>query len=380
MALFSESKLKKLRYPYNTARMVSLVKAIETSDAGGKYWSKTEAEEITAELIRETTPGSKASDFIQKRAALAFSRMSKRSPTLLTMKLNYGSRSLVALCLILGSYLLGAFGEVPVDRRGNQSLFSDLPLYLRVEPLPLRGAHHSGACEHCPAPSYRIPAPHDARETFRWTFRPEDHHLRYPPGVPENLDSDRSEALPVPHCPHSALGVPRLHVRGLGHTYLIGWDIVGLHNSPDNVCDIFNTLFGWIPAALNLGPLPDVNTVAAMRLDRLQDAATTSAAAASAFAPAASWLPRLFILYGVVVLIPRLLLILWDTIGIRIRSERLPFEMDGYFADILRTAEAAVAGVAAATAAAAETVHEAAASDVKDAVEVKPDEESGKQS
>ena len=105
MALFSESKLKKLRYPYNTARMVSLVKAIETSDAGGKYWSKTEAEEITAELIRETTPGSKASDFIQKRAALAFSRMSKRSPTLLTMKLNYGSRSLVALCLILGSYL-----------------------------------------------------------------------------------------------------------------------------------------------------------------------------------------------------------------------------------------------------------------------------------
>jgi len=32
------------------------------------------------------------------------------------------------------------------------------------------------------------------------------------------------------------------------------------------------------------------------------------------------------------------------------------------------------------TAAAAETVHEAAASDVKDAVEVKPDEESGKQS
>ena len=91
MALFSESKLKKLRYPYNTARMVSLVKAIETSDAGGKYWSKTEAEEITAELSRETTPGSKASDFIQKRAALAFSRMSKRSPTLLTMKLNYGS-------------------------------------------------------------------------------------------------------------------------------------------------------------------------------------------------------------------------------------------------------------------------------------------------
>jgi hypothetical protein len=117
-----------------------------------------------------------------------------------------------------------------------------------------------------------------------------------------------------------------------------------------------------------------------MRLDRLQDAATTSAAAAAAFAPAASWLPRLFILYGVVVLIPRLLLILWDTIGIRIRSERLPFEMDGYFADILRTAEAAVAGAAAATAAAAETVHEAAASDVKDAVEVKPDEESGKQS
>ena len=60
MALFSESKLKKLRYPYNTARMVSLVKAIETSDAGGKYWSKTEAEEITAELSRETTPGSRS--------------------------------------------------------------------------------------------------------------------------------------------------------------------------------------------------------------------------------------------------------------------------------------------------------------------------------
>ena len=386
MALFSESKLKKLRYPYNTARMVSLVKAIETSDAGGKYWSKTEAEEITAELSRETTPGSKASDFIQKRAALAFSRMSKRSPTLLTMKLNYGSRSLVALCLILGSYLLGAFGERFLSTGAEINLFS--PIYLFIfgwslflyAALIILGLVSIVRRRHIEFPlrttlaklSDGLFAPKIITSGIRQAF------LKI--WTPTVLRLSQFRILHWAFLAFTAGVISSIIVRGLGHNYLIGWDIVGLHNSPDNVCDIFNTLFGWIPAALNLGPLPDVNTVAAMRLDRLQDAAPTSAAAAAAFAPAASWLPRLFILYGVVVLIPRLLLILWDTIGIRIRSERLPFEMNGYFADILRTAEAAVAGAAAATAAAAETVHEAAASDVKDAVEVKPDEESGKQS
>ena len=385
MALFSESKLKKLRYPYNTARMVSLVKAIETSDAGGKYWSKTEAEEITAELSRETTPGSKASDFIQKRAALAFSRMSKRSPTLLTMKLNYGSRSLVALCLILGSYLLGAFGERFLSTGAEINLFS--PIYLFIfgwslflyAALIILGLVSIVRRRHIEFPlrttlaklSDGLFAPKIITSGIRQAF------LKiWTPTVLRLSQFRIARILHWAFLAFTAGVISSIIVRGLGHNYLIGWDIVGLHNSPDNVCDIFNTLFGWIPAALNLGPLPDVNTVAAMRLDRLQDAATTSAAAAAAFAPAASWLPRLFILYGVVVLIPRLLLILWDTIGIRIRSERLPFEMDGYFADILRTAEAAVAGAAAAT----ETVHEAAASDVKDAVEVKPDEESGKQS
>lgn len=381
MALFSESKLKKLRYPYNTARMVSLVKAIETSDAGGKYWSKTEAEEITAELSRETTPGSKASDFIQKRAALAFSRMSKRSPTLLTMKLNYGSRSLVALCLILGSYLLGAFGERFLSTGAEINLFS--PIYLFIfgwslflyAALIILGLVSIVRRRHIEFPlrttlaklSDGLFAPKIITSGIRQAF------LKiWTPTVLRLSQFRIARILHWAFLAFTAGVISSIIVRGLGHNYLIGWDIVGLHNSPDNVCDIFNTLFGWIPAALNLGPLPDVNTVAAMRLDRLQDAATTSAAAAAAFAPAASWLPRLFILYGVVVLIPRLLLILWDTIGIRIRSERLSFEMDGYFADILRTAEAAVAGAAAATA--------AAASDVKDAVEVKPDEESGKQS
>ena len=371
MALFSESKLKKLRYPYNTARMVSLVKAIETSDAGGKYWSKTEAEEITAELSRETTPGSKASDFIQKRAALAFSRMSKRSPTLLS------------------SYLLGAFGERFLSTGAEINLFS--PIYLFIfgwslflyAALIILGLVSIVRRRHIEFPlrttlaklSDGLFAPKIITSGIRQAF------LKiWTPTVLRLSQFRIARILHWAFLAFTAGVISSIIVRGLGHNYLIGWDIVGLHNSPDNVCDIFNTLFGWIPAALNLGPLPDVNTVAAMRLDRLQDAATTSAAAAAAFAPAASWLPRLFILYGVVVLIPRLLLILWDTIGIRIRSERLPFEMDGYFADILRTAEAAVAGAAAATAAAAETVHEAAASDVKDAVEVKPDEESGKQS
>ena len=390
MALFSESKLKKLRYPYNTARMVSLVKAIETSDAGGKYWSKTEAEEITADRSRETTPGSKASDFIQKRAALAFSRMSKRSPTLLTMKLNYGSRSLVALCLILGSYLLGAFGERFLSTGAEINLFS--PIYLFIfgwslflyAALIILGLVSIVRRRHIEFPlrttlaklSDGLFAPKIITSGIRQAF------LKiWTPTVLRLSQFRIARILHWAFLAFTAGVISSIIVRGLGHNYLIGWDIVGhQHDAQGRMRFPFNTLFGWIPAALNLGPLPDVNTVAAMRLDRLQDAATTSAAAAAAFAPAASWLPRLFILYGVVVLIPRLLLILWDTIGIRIRSERLPFEMDGYFADILRTAEAAVAGAAAATAAAAETVHEAAASDVKDAVEVKPDEESGKQS
>ena len=306
MALFSESKLKKLRYPYNTARMVSLVKAIETSDAGGKYWSKTEAEEITAELSRETTPGSKASDFIQKRAALAFSRMSKRSPTLLTMKLNYGSRSLVALCLILGSYLLGAFGERFLSTGAEINLFS--PIYLFIfgwslflyAALIILGLVSIVRRRHIEFPlrttlaklSDGLFAPKIITSGIRQAF------LKiWTPTVLRLSQFRIARILHWAFLAFTAGVISSIIVRGLGHNYLIGWDIVGLHNSPDNVCDIFNTLFGWIPAALNLGPLPDVNTVAAMRLDRLQDAATTSAAAAAAFAPAASWLPRLFILY-----------------------------------------------------------------------------------
>ena len=347
MDLFSGKRPKKLRYPIATARLVSLVRAVETSDDGTKHWSPEEAREVTRELMRETEPGTKPASFIEKRAALAFSRMTKKAPSLLTMKLNYGAKTLTALCLVVGSYLVGAFSARLLSNGAEINLLS--PLFIApfvwslfvYAALVLIGAVSIVRRRHLEFPfrtslaklSYGLFAPKLITSGLRRSFL-----AIWTPAVLRLAQFHIAKTLHWSFLAFTAGIITCVIVQGFGNTYLVGWSCDALENAPDSVERLFNCLWGWIPAAFNLGPLPDSNTIAAMRLDRL-----VQNEAAATLSPASVWFPRLFLLYAALILVPRLLLILWDTFAIRISAGRVPLEFDEYFERILSEAESSAA-------------------------------------
>lgn len=349
MAFFSGKIPKKFKYPLASARTVCLVKAIEESEAGQKYWSKEKADEVTRSLMAETEDKSDAARFIEQRAQLAFSKMAKESPSLRTMKLSYGTGILTAIVLVLGSYLVGAFGERFLATGTEINLFSPLflaaigwslflyaALFLLALVSTLRRRHTEFPLRTTLAKfAAGLFAPKLITSSLRQEF------LKI--WAPATLRLAQFRISRVLHWAFLAFvaGIASsIAVRGLSGSYIIGWELPGLNNAPDQVRDIFQALWGWIPQILNLPALPDAETVAAMRLDRLAMAPET----AGSIAPASAWIPRLVILFGAVILVPRLLLIAWDTVAIKyLRSHVAVPTEGGYFESILKTDPAAPA-------------------------------------
>ncbi|MCF0252997.1 MAG: DUF2868 domain-containing protein [Duodenibacillus sp.] len=98
-----------------------------------------------------------------------------------------------------------------------------------------------------------------------------------------------------------ALGlVSSLLVRGLGTYYTVGWESTWLADAPDMVCAFIQAAYGLVPPVAGLPELPGLETVAAMRMDKLAAAAQT--------ASAAPWLARMLVLVTSIIIVPRLLL------------------------------------------------------------------------
>ncbi|MDL2058568.1 DUF2868 domain-containing protein [Mesosutterella sp. AGMB02718] len=353
MAFFSGKIPGRLKYPIETARTVCLVKAVETSEAGKKYWSQEEASQVTRDLLSETSRSTPPARFIEQRAQLAYSRMAKKSHTLRTLRFG-GSPALgylTSAAIILCAYLIGAFAERFFSSGSEVNLFS--PVYgalclwsLFIYALMIvYGALSLVRRRHMELPfrtvlarlTSGLVAPKLISSGLRRAF--------LAIWAPACLRLAQFRIARVFHWAFLALtaGVASsLIVRGLGGTYIIGWELPLFDSAPDRVCELFSRLWGWIPQALNLPPLPDVEGVAAMRLDRIAAAPE----AASRIAPASAWMPRLFLLALVLIVIPRLLLIAWDSAALRLLKRRVAIPVDDYFRSLLEPGEEHASGPA----------------------------------
>lgn len=113
-------------------------------------------------------------------------------------------------------------------------------------------------------------------------------------------------------------------VRGVGTHWSVGWESTWFSNDPPAVHSILQALYGWLPFT---GTFPGVETIASLEF--------TSPAFNSV--DPAPWIGRLIELIACVIIIPRALLALWNTMEIRVRRRRMPLDISTpYFRAILK--------------------------------------------
>ncbi len=126
-----------------------------------------------------------------------------------------------------------------------------------------------------------------------------------------------------------ALGlITSLLVRGFGTSYWAGWESTWLADNPQAVKAFLDATYGLIPSVGGLPPVPDVDGVLAMRADNLPYLKSVPSAA--------PWLIRMMLLMVLAVIIPRLVLVAFDSWRIRRFREHVLINIDDpYFRDML---------------------------------------------
>lgn len=126
-----------------------------------------------------------------------------------------------------------------------------------------------------------------------------------------------------------ALGlITSLLIRGFGTSYWAGWESTWLADSPAAVKNFLDYTYGIIPSIGGLPTMPDLDAVVAMRADNLPYLKEAPSAA--------PWLIRMMLFMVLVVVLPRLVLVLFDTWRIRRFHNHVLIDLDDpYFADIL---------------------------------------------
>lgn len=126
-----------------------------------------------------------------------------------------------------------------------------------------------------------------------------------------------------------ALGmIASLALRGFATAYLAGWESTWLSDDPGAVHTLLKVLLGWVPAFLAGAPFPDVTTIAAMQSELLPYAKSG--------VPAAAWLIRMMVVMAAVVIVPRLLFVLYQSLKIsRLKKNSKFFIDDPYFEALL---------------------------------------------
>jgi hypothetical protein len=117
-------------------------------------------------------------------------------------------------------------------------------------------------------------------------------------------------------------------LRGIGTSYIVGWESTWFAESPEVVYNIIHYTYGALTNFI--GPMPNILELANMRFDRL--------AIHGADAAASDWLLRMIVMLTIFVVIPRVLMVLYHTIQIARLKRRFPLDIEQrYFSQILRT-------------------------------------------
>lgn len=116
-------------------------------------------------------------------------------------------------------------------------------------------------------------------------------------------------------------------IRGIGTAYHVGWESTWFANQPALIHTFFDWTYGLFPAAfLGLPDMPSVSDVAQMAFG----------SSASSDIPASPWIIRLMMLIVGVVIIPRSLLVLYDTIKLRWLSKHIAISLKSpYYRNLL---------------------------------------------
>ncbi len=114
--------------------------------------------------------------------------------------------------------------------------------------------------------------------------------------------------------------IASIALRGWGTAYTVGWESMWVADSPNTVLSFLRLVYDTIPVSDNLFQNLDVEAVKNMRFD-----------VNPAGSPAAEWVIRLIMATGLIVILPRCLLFLWNKMqAFRIQSNfpinlRLPY-------------------------------------------------------
>ncbi len=112
-------------------------------------------------------------------------------------------------------------------------------------------------------------------------------------------------------------------IRGIGSAFVVHWESTWFAGRADIVTPLIHTLYGLIPVELpSTAPLPDVQGVAALELT-----APSLATASAGSGGAAPWLWRLIQTVFWWVLLPRTLLIVWESLSVRRADARVPLDV-----------------------------------------------------
>ncbi|MES2959218.1 MAG: DUF2868 domain-containing protein [Pseudomonadota bacterium] len=325
------------------ARHVLLLQAVETTDGGGDVpaWTTADADWASAAARREAGEQAALPDFLARRALLGLRRLAERDASWRgVVDEQPGHAGLWAALLLAVAYGIGVAGDaftalhrvdlLPQTLLTGLLLAWNLTVYAGILSRTLRQRAAAGG----PGPQrrwlHRVVA---LQESWRPALRPLAGHAvqgRFTvlwAALTRRLQQGRALALLHAGAALLTLGVvSSMYLRGLVFDYRAGWDSTFLDAAQVNA--LLAAVLGPASALSGIG-LPDVQTLARLRWSE------------GAGEGAARWIHLYALtLLGAVVL-PRLLLAAWHTLGVWRAAQRLELPLDDpYFVRLRHAAQA----------------------------------------
>lgn len=322
------------------AKVVLLAKAVEQTDGKSGAWTSTDSQSVSLKTAHALGESASSERFLFERAKRVLELADERHET---THVNTKANPTLALAWLL---ILTAFaGGVALDQLGNVEHvinllappFWSVLLWNLVVYVVLIGC--ALGCIGYGKNRFSLPL----RNLLQWCAQ-HSSHLPLQRGLRGSFYTDWSRLtaplvrLHVARCLHAAaiafsLGlICSLLFRGFGTAYWVGWESTWLSEQPETVKAILDWTYGLVPTFEALPAMPDLELVKNLRTDQLPYLKEPVSAA--------PWLIRMMVMLAVVVIVPRLLFILFDTWRIRRWQKRVSLPIaDPYFQNLLQDQE-----------------------------------------
>ncbi len=318
------AKEERLSFTREDAARVVLVKTLEC-DCPPKDWSNAQGDQASIDARHLLGDKANKATWLVQRAKLILTRTQTKEQPAIDIALNHDwfgkSLGLLTFVLVILGYLLGAFSD-RLSSTGSMinllappilglilwniliyvALIVQAVLGFRFE-LPLQKGLYK-------AITFLASAKLPGRALIRTFFAA---------WLPHRIPGLKHRLRRACHLAALAFAVGILSsiaIRGIGTAYHVGWESTWFAGRADIVEQMIHAIYGLIPWTLpNTAPLPDTAGVAALEW--------TAGMAPLAGSNAAPWLWRLIQTIFWIVLLPRLLLVLWETLSLKVREKRV---------------------------------------------------------